>query len=308
MGMKYRWSQLLLLGGLLSGLIFAQQQEVTLKLRYQPGQTLNYKMTSEGKVNLISEIGGASDLKFKGELTQERVVKEIADDGTVTLLVTVSGKITISVSAEGSQPSEQEFPKTKFLVKLNPNGQVNEIKPLKEEGEKTPEQFEFLQNPFQVFLLGSNAFALFETNLPPKPLKVGETWEVEGTMPISLPGGQIAFEKIKGKGKLVSLESKEGTEMAIVEIQSEVPEIGELVSKLLPLKEMGINLQAKGGMKVNTKYYFDLAKGLISRSEVNTETKMNVVIQMPENVGGGVMSMQTQTQIKSVTELVSVKP
>ncbi|MCS7263227.1 MAG: hypothetical protein NZ805_00170 [Armatimonadetes bacterium] len=308
MRMNYRWSQLILLIGLLSGLIFAQRDEVSLKLRYQSGQTLNYKVNVEGSVNLISEIGVASDLKFKGELNQEQVVKEVADDGTATLLVTVNGKIVLSTPTESAQPNEQKVTATKILMKLTSDGRVVEVKPLKEEGEKSPEQFEVLQDPFQALTLSATLWALLQPNLPPRPLKVGETWELTGTVPVPLQGGQTASAKMSSKGKLVSVERKEGTEQAVVEIQSEVPEIGELVSKMLPLKEMGINLQAKGGTKANTKHYFDLAKGLISRSEVNTETKMNVVIQMPENVGGGVMSIQAQTQIKSVVELVSVKP
>jgi len=108
-----RFRPLLVLGliGLVAG--FSTAQEVALKLRYQPGQTLNYKVTVEGKVNLVSEIGVATDLQFKGDLTQEQVVKEVADDGTATLLLTVSGKMKLVSPTEGTQPTEQEVPTTK---------------------------------------------------------------------------------------------------------------------------------------------------------------------------------------------------
>lgn len=294
---------------LLGSLIFAdEQQEFSLRLRFQQGQTVNYKVNLEGKVNLISEIGVATDLQFKGELTKEEVVKEVADDGTATLIVTVSGKMGLLMPTSGSQTSEQKVPTVRLLMKLKPDGQIAEIKPLKLEGEKTIEQFEFLQDPLQALVFSANAWALFQPNLPPKSVKVGENWESTGTVPVPLPSSQPASAKISNKGKLTCIERKGNDELAVVEVQSEVPEIGELVSKLPMLKEMGIDLQAKGGTKANTKYWFDLAKGLISKSEVNTETKMSVVIQMPENVGGGIMSLQAQTQVKSVTELVSIKP
>ncbi len=308
--MKHLWLPLMVLSGILMGLLFAtnQDQPISLRLKYQPGQTLNYKITIEGKTNLISEVGVATDLQFKGELTQEQVVKEVASDGTATLQVTVSGKMALSMPMVGTQSNEQKVPTTTFLMKLMPDGKITEIKSFKGEGEKMPEQFQALQDPMQLLTLSATAWSLLQINLPPKPLKVGETWELIGTIPAPLPAGQSASTKISSKGKLVSIERKDGTELAVLEVQSEVPEIGELVTKSFQLKEMGIDLQAKGGTKAETKHWFDLAKGLISSSEIKTETKIFAVIQMPENVGGGVMSMQAQTQIKSVIELVSVKP
>ena len=306
MGMKYRWSQLLVLIGFLSGLIFAQQ-EIALKFRYQPGQTLNYKVTVEGKVNLVSEVGVASDLKFKGDLMQEQVVKEVADDGTATLLVTVSGKLTLTPPTGGTQPSEQKIPTTKVMIKMTPDGKIVESKPIREEGEKSQEQMLAMQDPFQALTISASAWALLSPNLPTKPLKVGETWNLSGVMPIPLPSGQTASAKVSAQGKLLAVEKKDGSEIAIAEIQTEVPELGEVVTKMLPLKEMGIDLTVKGGTKANSKIWFDLTKGLLSRSEVNSETKLMVVIVTPENVGAGTMSLQTQTQVKSVIELVSVK-
>ncbi len=306
MGMKYRWSQLLVLIGFLSGLIFAQQ-EIALKFRYQSGQTLNYKVTVEGKVNLVSEVGVASDLKFKGDLMQEQVVKEVADDGTATLLVTVSGKLTLTPPTGGTQPSEQKIPTTKVMIKMTPDGKIVESKPIREEGEKSQEQMLAMQDPFQALTISASAWALLSPNLPTKPLKVGETWNLSGVMPIPLPSGQTASAKVSAQGKLLAVEKKDGSEIAIAEIQTEVPELGEVVTKMLPLKEMGIDLTVKGGTKANSKIWFDLTKGLLSRSEVNSETKLMVVIVTPENVGAGTMSLQTQTQVKSVIELVSVK-
>lgn len=303
-----RFRSLLVLGlfGLMVGFVAAQ--EVTLKLRYQPGQTLNYKVTVEGKVNLVSEVGVATDLQFKGELTQEQVVKEVADDGTATLLLTVSGKMKLFAPTEGTQPSEQEVPTTKVTMKIAPDGRIVEVKPVKGEGEKSGEQLKMLQDPFQALTMSASAWSLLVPNLPPKPVKVGETWDMSGTVPVPMPSGQSVQAKVIGKGKLVSVERKDGSEIAVSEAQVEIPELGEIVTKMLPLKEMGVDMQVKGGTKSNSKHWFDLTKGLLTRSEVNSETKMVIVIQMPENVGAGTMTLQTQTQVKSVIELVSVKP
>jgi hypothetical protein len=309
MGMQLmRFRSLLVLGlfGLMVGFVAAQ--EVTLKLRYQPGQTLNYKVTVEGKVNLVSEVGVATDLQFKGELTQEQVVKEVADDGTATLLLTVSGKMKLVAPTEGTQPSEQEVPTTKVTMKIAPDGRIVEVKPVKGEGEKSGEQLKMLQDPFQALTMSASAWSLLVPNLPPKPVKVGETWDMSGTVPVPMPSGQSVQAKVIGKGKLVSVERKDGSEIAVSEAQVEIPELGEIVTKMLPLKEMGVDMQVKGGTKSNSKHWFDLTKGLLTRSEVNSETKMVIVIQMPENVGAGTMTLQTQTQVKSVIELVSVKP
>ncbi len=303
---QFRSSLVLVLMGLVAG--FAAAQEIALKLRYQPGQTLNYKVTVEGKVNLVSEVGVATDLQFKGDLTQEQVVKEVADDGTATLLLTVSGKMRLVSPTEGTQPTEQEVPTTKVMMKIAPDGKVVEVKPVKGEGEKSGEQFMALQDPFQALIMSASAWSLLAHNLPPKPVKIGETWDMSGTVPIPTPSGQSVQAKVVGKGKLLSVERKDGREIAVSETQIEIPELGEVVTKMLPLKEMGIDMQVKGGTKSNSKHWFDLTKGLLTRSEVNSETKMVIVIQMPENVGAGTMTLQTQIQVKSVNELVSVKP
>ncbi|MEZ8218621.1 hypothetical protein B0813_002158 [Candidatus Fervidibacteria bacterium JGI MDM2 SSWTFF-3-K9] len=304
--MWFRSSLVLALIGLAAG--FAAAQEIALKLRYQLGQTLNYKVTVEGKVNLVSEVGVATDLQFNGDLTQEQVVKEVADDGTATLLLTVSGKMRLISPTEGSQPTEQEVPTTKVMMKIAPDGRIVEVKPVKEEGKKSGEQLMALQDPFQALTMSASAWSLLAPNLPLKPVKVGETWEMSGTVPITTPSGQSVQAKVIGKGKLVSVERKDGSEIAVSEAQIEIPELGEVVTKMLPLKEMGVDMQVKGGTKSNSKHWFDLTKGLLTRSEVNSETKMVIVIQMPENVGAGTMTLQTQTQVKSVIELVSVKP
>ena len=304
--MRFRSSLVLVLIGLVAG--FAAAQEIALKLRYQPGQTLNYKVTVEGKVNLVSEVGVATDLQFKGELTQEQVVKEVADDGTATLLLTVSGKMRLVPPTGEAQPTEQEVPTIKVMMKIAPDGRVVEVKPVKEEGGKSGEQLMALQDPFQALTMSASAWSLLAPNLPPKPVKVGETWEMSSTVPIPTPSGQSVQAKVIGKGKLVSVERKDGSEIALSETQIEIPELGEVVTKMLPLKEMGIDMQVKGGTKSNSRHWFDLTKGLLTRSEVNSETKMVIVIQTPENVGAGTMTLQTQTQVKSVVELVSVKP
>lgn len=305
--MRFCWFPILI--ALFAGVLTSQlTQEITLKLRYQPGQTINYKVTADGKINVVSEIGVATDLRFKGVLNQEQVVKEVSEDGTATLLLTINGKMTLLSPTEGTQQKEQEIPTRKVLMKVAPDGKIVDLKPIREEGEKKEEQLEMLQDPFQALTVSASAWSLLTPNLPPKPLKIGETWDLSGTVPMPLPNGQTAPVKVIGQGKLVSVERKGENDLAVTETQVEIPELGEFVTKMLPLKEMGIDMQVKGGTKSVSKHQFDLAKGLLIQSEVNTETKMVITIQMPENVGAGVMTLQAQTQVKSTIELVSVKP
>ncbi len=284
------------------------QQEIAIKMRYTPGQTLVYKVALEGTVNVVSEIGVATDLKFKGELTQEQVVKEVAEDGKAVVQVTVTGKMELQNPMEGGQPSPQQVPTTKVLLTILPNGQVMDVKRIREEGEKQPpEAPEMMQDPFQALTVGMGAMSLLPPPLPPKPLKVGETWDLTGTVPVPLPSGQTVPTKVIGQGKFVAVERKDEKELAVTEVQLEVPELGELVSQMLPLKEMGVDVQAKGGTKTSTKNWYDLAQGLLTRSEVSSETKMVLTIAMPANVGGGVMTLQSRTQVQAKVELVEVK-
>lgn len=304
---RFRWAILVgLMGLVVESLVAQAPQEVVLKLRYQPAQTLNYRVSVDGKINLVGEVGVATELQFKGELTQEQVVKEVAEDGSATLLVTVKGKIKLVSQTEGVQSSEREVPATKILMKVAPGGKIIEIKLI--ESEKSGEQMEVLQDPFLPLTMSASAWNLFAPDFPSKPMKVGETWDISGSTSVPLPNGQTVQTKVTGKGKLLSVERKGESDVAISEIQVEIPELGEIVTKMLPLREMGIEMLVKGGTKSNSRHWIDLSKGLLARSEIDSETRMVVAIQMPENVGGGAMTLQTQTQIKSVIELISIKP
>lgn len=308
--MRQRKMWLLEIALLLSGLAVAQQ-EVTLRLCYQPGQTLVYKITLDGTVNLVSEIGVATDLRFKGKLTQEQVVREVGEDGRAVVLVTVTGEMELLSPAEGTQPSMQKVLPTKVLLTIMPDGRVVEIKRVREEGEKSEssdEQMKLMQDPFQALTMGAEAISLLPSPLPPKPIKVGETWDLTGTVPVPVASGQPVSANVIGQGKLLAIERKEDKEFAVTEVQTEVPKLGDVVTKMLPLKEMGIEMEAKGGNKTIAKNWYDLSQGLLTKREVSSETKMTVVISMPANVGGGVMSLQSHTKLKSVTELVEVKP
>lgn len=294
---------------------FAQQpQELTLRLRYQEGQTLVYKATMDGKVSVISEVGMAMDLQLKGELKQEQLVEEVADDGTSTLLVTVSGKMQMGMTGTptsgappGQQTSAMDVPPMKVRMKLSPNGRVLELKPVQDEKQPKPAIPNPFQDPFQSLASGSNLMGLIPSPLPDKPVKFGDTWDLSGTVNLPLPDGKTAPVKVKGQGKLLSTERKGERECAVTEIQVEVPELMEIMSKAAPLKEMGVDLQAKGGVKTTMRNWYDIASGILVHSEATIETKMDALIQMPANLGGGVMTLHSVTNMKSITELTEVK-
>ncbi len=298
---------LLIGAGLLLGIALAQQQEVSLRLRYSPGQTLVYKVTVDGKLNLVSEIGVATDFKFKGELRQEQVVQELTQDGKAVVLVTVTGKMEVPNPAEGGQTSSQPVPPTKALLTFSPEGQVLEIKRVRDEKQAPESPMNMQLDPFQALTVGIGAMSLLPPPLPPNPLKVGETWDLSGTKPVPLPTGQSVPTKVVGQGKLLAVERKEDKDFAITEIQTEIPELGDLIAKMVPLQEMGLEVQAKGTTKTTSKNWYDLAQGLLTRSEVTTETKISMTLTMPANVGGGVMSVQSSTQVQAKVELVEVK-
>lgn len=302
---------------LLFGLASAQQPtEVPLRLRYQKGQTLTYKVSLDGKASVISEIGVATDIQFKGELNQQQFVEAVAEDGTATLLITVSGKLNIGMAGTpapgapaGQQSSVSEIPTTKVRLKLAPNGRLLEMQPVKEEGDKDKKPMlpPLLQDPFQALTMGAATMALLPAPLPETSVKVGEAWDLTGTANVPMPNGQMVPVKVKGQGKLLSVDRKDDHDYAVTEVHTEVPELGEVVSKAMPFKEMGIEMQAKGKSKTISKNWYDIAQGILTRSEIMAETQMNMLIQMPANIGGGAMSLQSHTKMKGIVELIEVK-
>jgi len=312
---RHLWSVVLFC--LMSHALAQQPKEVTLRLRYAPGQTLLYDIGLDGKVTVISEIGVATDLQFQGKLKQEQQVEEVADDGTATLLVTVNGMVQVSMGGNpapgtpaSQQSNEMTIPATKWRLKIAPNGRIVEMKPVTAEkasdGKEKITPQPFLQDPFQALTLGAGAMSLLPAILPDKPVKVGDSWDLTATAPLPMGGGRILVA-LKGSGKLLALQQEDNRPVAITEMRLEVPELGGAIVKAMPLKEMGIDMQAKGGTKTVGKHWLDLSQGLLMRSEVTTETQMFTLIRMPENAGGGVMSLQSRTTIKTTMRLVEVR-
>lgn len=292
-------------------------KEVTLRLRYQPGQTLVYEVGLDGKVTVVSEIGVATDLQFRGRLRQEQQVEAVAEDGTATLLVTVSGTVQVDMGGNpapgtpaAQQSNEMGVPPTRVRVKVTPTGRIVEMRPVPTEGapaEKKDAAPPFMQDPFQALTLGTGAMSLLPALLPEKPVKVGDTWDLTGTAEVPLPSGRSAPVALKGSGKLLAVQTENDHPVAVMEVRIEVPDLGEVIAKALPLKEMGVDLQAKGGTKAVGKHWYDLAAGVVARSEVTTESQIATLIRMPENTGGGVLSLQSRTTLKTTMRLVEVK-
>ncbi|MFA0767139.1 MAG: hypothetical protein OXFUSZZB_000467 [Candidatus Fervidibacter sp.] len=312
-----RWVGLLSAFCLMSLAVARQANEITLRLRYAPGQTLLYDIGLDGKITVVSEIGVATDLQFQGKLKQEQQVEEIADDGTATLLVTVNGTVQVNMGgtpAPGTPPSQQSnemtIPQTRLRLKIAPNGRIVEMKPVPSEetsdGKEKEAVAPFLQDPFQALTLGTGAMSLLPAILPDRPVKVGDTWDLTANAPLPMGGGRIPVA-LKGMGKLLAVQQEEGRPVAVTEMRLEVPDLGDAIVKAMPLKEMGIDMQAKGGTKIVGKHWLDLSQGLLTRSEVVTETQMSTLIRMPENAGGGVMSLQSRTTVKTTMRLVEVK-
>lgn len=307
----------IMLLGLLSLASTQKADEVTLRLRYVPGQTLVYDIGLDGKISVVSEIGVATDLLFQGKLKQEQQVEAVTDDGTATLLVTVSGTAQVTMGGapapgapSSQQSSEITIPQTRLRLKIAPNGRIMEMQSVpveKTDGGKGKEEVApFLQDPFQALTLGTGAMSLLPVILPEKPIKVGDTWDLTANAPLPIGGGRIPVA-LKGMGKLLAIQQDDNHPIAVTEVRLEVPELGDAIVKAMPLKEMGIDMQAKGGTKTVGKHWLDLSRGLLTRSEVTTETQMSTLIRMPENAGGGILSMQSRTTLKTTVRLAEVK-
>lgn len=291
--------------------------KVTLRLHYQPGQTLVYEVDVDGKITVISEIGVATDLQFRGTLRQEQQVESVAEDGTAAVLITVNGTLRVDMGGNpapgtptAQQSNETTIPQTKLRMKIAPNGRVLEMQPVPSDkasdgGKATPPPM--LQDPFQALTLGSGAISLLPVLLPDKPVKVGDSWDLTGTAQLPLPGGRSVPIAIKGMGKLAAVQTANDRPVAVADVRIEAPELGDAIVKVLPLKEMGIDMQAKGGTTTNGKHWFDLASGVLTRSEVTAETQLSTLIRMPENVGGSVLTLQSRTTLKTTARLVEVR-
>ncbi|MCS7225260.1 MAG: hypothetical protein NZ959_12035 [Armatimonadetes bacterium] len=295
-------------------LIGAQGQDpsVPVRWKFEKGQVLRYRHQVDGRLSFVSEVGVATDLIIKGQLHREQITQSVAEDGSAELLVTLKGTVELMAAGAGAfglgldkTVSRYEIKERQFTVRMAADGQVLELKELREKPVKEGGVPELLQDPFQVLAASPALLALLPDRLPDRPCRPGESWTVEEERTAPGPAGQIVKAKVKGEGRFVSIDQTPHGPAARLESKMELLNLGDILSGAPPLKALGVEFHAEGTSQTRWLTVHLIQKGLTVSSETRVETKGTGRVKLPEGIGGGEFQFQWTTDIKGVAELVT---
>ena len=217
-------------------------QTVTLRLKFTPGQTLYYAMTTDTDSAIPTGPSGASvPLKNHMVILMHQTVKDVrASDGAATINSGIDS-MTLSMNGQTFPMPQEQVAKMKALgtTLVLPTGKVLSFTPNPALGASLP----------GMDMSKTNAFGSMG-QLPDAPVKVGDTWKSAVTA--ALAGAQIA-----SGFTLTSIDSTGGKTVAV--ITQTTDGTFNAAAKTAPAAPAGMNVQ--GNMKGTGTLRFDVGAG-----------------------------------------------
>ncbi len=302
--------------------IAAFQTEVTLRYRWTKGETLRYRMTQQSSSAVSGLPGGIGDMTVDQTMTQvfRVVVEDVAADGTTTVQHTLEsigmemntpmGKTTYdSASADTAEnPSTASFRRIfsafigePFTLVLSPTGSIQKLEGFSRIAEK---MFSTMPQDAAGVAVASALKATFNDDsmrqmvgqwfwqLSNRTVKVGDTWNTQGTSGIPMFGSFTT-------SMAATLKAIEGTGA------EQVARIATQVTfKLDPAESaknpMGLSMQI-GDNTGEGEILFDIAKGRLLRSTTRTTMPMTLSGPGPD---GTPMTMKLNVKSTMTVELI----
>ncbi len=281
----------------------AQEREVTLRLKFSPKQIRIYEHQFSGESTMTMQPPGQQEVSFtskvQGKLTHRERIDEVDKDGKATVTMTVSGNLKFEAAGlpDGPEPPpEMELQPLSIRFKVNQLGRVSELTLDASEFQGRP------PTPAPASLLQMHGTSWQGLLLPEKTIKVGDSWDVSSKVEVKVDDRKVEIE-IKGKAKLVSFEKVDGKDCAVVEVTADLPDTGKIIPELVP-PEMRENIKAKFEGQTTSKFWLDIAEGLVVKAETKGEIKMEMTFKTPT---GESFSMSSKGTFKTEQRLVKVE-
>jgi len=281
-----------------------QGQEVSLRLKFSPKQIRIYEHQMSGESTVTVKPPGQQETSFttkaEGKVIHRERIDEVDKDGVAAVTMTVSGNLKFEAKGlpEGPQmPPEIEIQPISVRFKIDPRGKVSEVRMDIDELRNRPPV------PAPISMLQMQGMSWQGLLLPEKPVKVSDSWDVSAKVDFKLEDRTLEFE-VRGKARLVALEKLNDRNCAVIEVTADLPDTGKLFSELAPVPEMRENISAKIEGQVASKFWLDIAEGLIVRSE--TSGKVNVTLTFKTPTGES-FTMMSKGSFKDEQRLVKVE-
>ncbi|MCX7969371.1 MAG: hypothetical protein N3B10_12930 [Armatimonadetes bacterium] len=281
----------------------AQEREVTLRFKFSPKQIRIYEHQFSGESTMTMQPPGQQEVSFtskvQGKLTQRERIDEVDKEGKAAVTMTVSGDLRFEMSGlpgGPEPPPEMNLEPLSLRFKIDPLGKVSEL---------TLDPSEFRDRPpvpAPASLLQMHGTSWQGLALPEKPVKVGDSWDVSLKVEVKVEDRKVEVE-IKGKAKLVGFEKVDERECAVIEVNANLPDTGKIIPQLVP-PEMRENISAKFEGQTASKFWLDVANGLVVKAETKGNIKISMTFKTPT---GESFSMSSKGTFKTEQKLTKVE-
>lgn len=300
----------------------AFRQEVKLAYKWNPGETIRYRMLQQTSSTISGLPGGSPDVTVEQVIDQvfRSTVESVAPDGTTVLRQVIEsmrmnvdspmGKLAFDSAkpASSSNPAEAAMTNVfaaligeSFLVTLSPTGVVQKVDGVSRvmdnifkkmppeaagplfEGMKAGLNDEAIKNMF------AQSFAQF----PERPIKPGETWENKLTIPNPVLGAITTTSN----STLTGLEETGGTQIAKIALKLKIERDATAAPVAGPMG-MKTDLQPSTG---DADVLFDVTKGRLQRGTSRITMPMTMSGVAPD---GTQLNMQTNAKTVLTMELI----
>ncbi len=301
----------------------AFRQEVTLRYRWNKGETLRYRMTQQSTSAITGLPGGMGDITIEQSTAQVYRVaaKDVAPDGTATLDEVIEsikmemdapmGKMSFdsaNPTAPSAGPMDDLLKKVllplagaQFTMTLTPTGSVQRVEGISQAVEKMfanlPQdpQMQGILSGLKANLSDEGLKGMFSqgfAQLPQKALKQGDTWKASFTIPNPAVGAMTTAID-------ATLQSIEG---------SGANQVAQIATKLTITQDEGVKGQLPMGMsaKLGTatgegEVVFDVGKGQARKGVTRLTMPLTISGPAPD---GTTMNMQSLVKTTLTIEIV----
>lgn len=312
-----------LLALLVGGTVSAFRQDLKLTYQWKKGAALKYRIVQKSTTALSGLPGGMGDLTIEQSSSQtlNSVVEDVAADGTATLRQTVeaiqmemnSPMMTLSYdstapNAGGGPPNAilkdvfSQLIGQPYTLVVASTGEIKKVEGVSQIAEKMFKNV--AEDPMMAGMLNGLRANMSDDAIrsmltqsfpqfPEKPLKIGDSWDVQASAANPMLGTLVTAIK----ATLKAVDGDGGGRVARI---ATTITIKRDASKPVPPNPMGMTLDVAEATG-DGEQIFDVANGMLQSSTIHLTVPMTMTGTGPD---GSALNMTSQVKSTTTTELV----
>jgi len=262
------------------GLSINQEREVILRYKFLVKELRTYSFI--GEMTITMQVMGQevpTTISFFGEgtLTETHCIEDVDEDDMATIMTISKGQIktrVIELPIGDETSRQEEIPTIIIRFRVDQLGNIRE-KRFEKPKESLKSQMPL---PLGLDLTAPQMRSMIWEGLllPKKPVRLGDSWDFTTEQTVNL-GDRTVNVREKYRAKLVGFEKVDERDCAVIEITSEIPDPSKFLKSAFP-KEKGRVVSVRHKGQSNSKVWFDIANGLVAKSDETTEMMVNIKI------------------------------